>query len=306
MTTRTELNEEKQLKIQKEQHREKRKKGIILFLKITTVIILIMTTFYLYIAYISTKKIIIKEQRITSEKLTSNFNGLKIIQLSDIHYGSTIFIDDIKTIIKQINLRNPDLVLFTGDLIDIDYKIKSKEQEELIKELKKIKTTIGKYAVPGEEDGENFITIMNQSDFNILNNDYDLIYKENNQPLLLIGLSSLLKDERNIEKAYNYFKEETHNSNIYTITILHEPDSVNEILSIHQTDLFLAGHSHNGQIKLPLIGGLDKKEGSLTYSDEYYKLNDSKLYISSGIGTNGSGIRLFTRPSINFFRLSNN
>ena len=49
-----------------------------------------------------------------------------------------------------------------------------------------------------------------------------------------------------------------------------------------------------------------KKEGASKYDQDYYKINDSKLYISSGLGTNNSNsIRLFCRPSINFFRLSN-
>ena len=43
----------------------------------------------------------------------------------------------------------------------------------------------------------------------------------------------------------------------------------------------------------------------MKYDQEYYKINDSQLYISSGMGTNGPGFRLFCRPSINFFRLSN-
>ena len=101
-------------------------------------------TFYLYTTYISSKIIDVKEERIINEKLPTNFNGLKIIQISDIHYGSTIFIKDIKKLVELVNERTPDLVVFTGDLINKDYKLNSKEQEKLITELKKIKTTIGK------------------------------------------------------------------------------------------------------------------------------------------------------------------
>ena len=126
------------------------------------------------------------------KKSQKSFDGLKIIQLSDIHYGSTIFIDDIQKLVELINRRNPDLVVFTGDLINKDYKLKSKEQEKLINELKKIKSTIGKYAIFGEEDKEQFTTIMNQSNFTILNNSYELIYNNSNTPILLIGLNSSL------------------------------------------------------------------------------------------------------------------
>ena len=306
MLTRSERNEEKQKEIIKEENREIRKKIVISCFKIIIIIILLSITFYLYTTYISSKIIDVKEERIINEKLPTNFNGLKIIQISDIHYGSTIFIKDIKKLVELVNERTPDLVVFTGDLINKDYKLNSKEQEKLITELKKIKTTIGKYAIMGEEDSSEFNTIMNQSNFTILNNSYDLIYKDNNTPILLIGLNNSKKNE-DIDSAYEYFNQPTHNSNIYTITLLHKPDTVDEILEKYPTtDLFLAGHSHNGQINIPYIGGLIKKEGSQQYINEFYKINESKLYISSGIGTNGNGFRLFCRPSINFFRLSSN
>lgn len=306
MLTRSERNEEKQKEIIKEENREIRKKIVISCFKITIIIILLSITFYLYTTYISSKIIDVKEERIINEKLPTNFNGLKIIQISDIHYGSTIFIKDIKKLVELVNERTPDLVVFTGDLINKDYKLNSKEQEKLITELKKIKTTIGKYAIMGEEDSSEFNTIMNQSNFTILNNSYDLIYKDNNTPILLIGLNNSKKNE-DIDSAYEYFNQPTHNSNIYTITLLHKPDTVDEILEKYPTtDLFLAGHSHNGQINIPYIGGLIKKEGSQQYINEFYQINESKLYISSGIGTNGNGFRLFCRPSINFFRLSSN
>ena len=86
--------------------------------------------------------------------------------------------------------------------------------------------------------------------------------------------------------------------------MLHEPDSVDNITANYQTDLFLAGHSHNGQIAIPYLGGIFKKEDANKYINEFYQLENSKLYISSGIGTTGNGFRLFCRPSINFFRLS--
>lgn len=306
MLTRSERNEEKQKEIIKEENREIRKKIVISCFKIIIIIILLSITFYLYTTYISSKIIDVKEERIINEKLPTNFNGLKIIQISDIHYGSTVFIKDIKKLVELVNERTPDLVVFTGDLINKDYKLNSKEQEKLITELKKIKTTIGKYAIMGEEDSSEFNTIMNQSNFTILNNSYDLIYKDNNIPILLIGLNNSKKNE-DIDSAYEYFNQPTHNSNIYTITLLHKPDTVNEILEKYPTtDLFLAGHSHNGQINIPYIGGLVKKEGSQKYINEFYQINNSRLYISSGIGTNGNGFRLFCRPSINFFRLSSN
>jgi len=304
--TREEINEEKQKEIFKEQNKETVKKSIKLFFKVTIILIILITTFFLYTTYISTTKIKVREYRVTNEKIPTTFNGLKIIQFGDLHYGSTMFYENVQTLVKMINERKPDLIFFTGDLINKDYKLSSKEQEKLIKELKKLNASLGKYAVTGEEDNENFTTIFNQSEFTILKNESDLIYKNSNEPILLVGLSSSLKNNQDLDTAYSYFKEPTHNSNIYTITILHEPDSVDDITDLYNTDLFLAGHSHNGNIRIPFIHYALKKDGAKKYDQDYYKIANSKLYITSGLGTDTqNGIRLFCRPSINFFRLSN-
>ncbi|MBE6157371.1 MAG: hypothetical protein E7160_01040 [Firmicutes bacterium] len=305
MTTRTELNKEKQKEIINEEMHIKRKRFILSFLKFIVFVIVFTTLFFFYVTYVSNAKIIVKENRVISKKLPDNFNGLKIIQFSDIHFGTTIFNDELNNLVKLINSRKPDLVVFTGDLIDKEYKLNSKEQEKIITSLKNIDASIGKYAIYGDEDKEEFNTIFNQSDFTILNNDYDLLYKNNTNPILLVGVNSSLNKKIDIDKAYKYFKDETSNSNIYTISILHEPDSVIDILNSYKSDLFLAGHSHNGQVRIPYIGSFSRKDGARKYYNEHYMLDNSQLFISSGIGTNGGGVRLFTRPSINYLRLSN-
>ncbi len=302
--TREELNGEIQKEIEMEQKKEKRKKIIKISIKCIFALLILSTIFYTYTTYVSTVKISVREYRIINEKVPNAFNGLKIIQLSDLHYGSTMQKENVIEIRKLTNKRKPDIVVFSGDLIAKNYNLDSKEQESLIKELKKINASLGKYAILGDEDNEKISTIFNQSDFTILRNDYDLIYKDNSTPILLIGLSSEKKGQ-DIEKAYSYFQQETHNSNIYTIALLHEPDKVDDILSTKQTDLFLAGHSHNGDIRLPFTHtALKKKEGAKKYDQDRYTINQSELFVSSGLGTE-SGIRLFCRPSINFFRISN-
>ncbi len=300
--TREELNQQKQEEIIQEEKREKRKKFIILGFKIVITIITGFLLFYVYTTYVSNTMMIVKEERISSSKLPSQFNGLKIIHFSDLHYGTTFFEKNLKKMIKEINDRNVDLVVFTGDLIDKNYDISKEEIEIISNHLSNIKTKLGKYAVNGEEDSEDFITIMNQSGFTILDNDYELIYNEGTDAILLVGVDSSLSGKQDIEKSFGYFMTEGYDSNIYTISLVHEPDSIDEMM-IYNNDLVLAGHSHNGNIRIPFVGGVTKVEGALKYNNPYYKINNTKLYISSGMGTNGPGFRLFNRPSINFFRL---
>ena len=299
--TREELNKEIHNEINEENKIKKNKSIIKFIIKTILFLIIFFTLFYSYTTYISTIKIGVREYRIKNKKIPDSLNGLKIIHMSDLHFGSTMFNENVKEIEKMINKRKPDIVVFTGDLIKKDYKLNSKEQEKLISYLKGINASLGKYAILGDEDNESIATIFNQSDFTILRNEYELIYKNNNDAIILIGLTTKNQDT---EKAYSYFKEENHNANIYTITLTHKPDTADEIIT-YGADLILAGHSHNGNVIIPFINyPVYQYDGAKQYNLEYYKINNTKLYISSGLGTT-NGFRLFCRPSINFYRISN-
>lgn len=301
--TREELNEEVQKEIEEDEKKKKWKKIIKFLIKFLAFLTIFFLGFYTYTTYISTVKIKVREYRITSNKIPSSLSSLKIVQFSDLHFGTTMFLENLREVKELSNERKPDVVVFTGDLIHKKYTMTSEEQEKMIQELKNITATLGKYAILGDEDTEELATIFNQSDFTLLNNDYDLLYQKDNNPILLIGLSS--GKNMDIEKAYHYFQEENHQDNIYTIALIHEPDEIEKILAKNPTDLFLAGHSHNGNIRIPFINkSLHKIQGAKKYDQDYYELEQSKLFISSGLGTK-KGIRLFCRPSINFYRLSN-
>lgn len=302
--TREELNKDIRAQVSSESNKENTKKAVKTIIKSLVIIAILGTLFFTYTTYVSTAKVGVREYRVINEKIPENFNGLKIIQMSDLHYGSTMFNKDVKKIVNLTNERKPDIVVFTGDLINKNYNLDSKEQEELINNLKSISTTIGKYAVLGDEDNEKIATIFNQSNFTILRDEADIIYNSTTNPILLVGLNTRSK-EPNIDKAFSYFKEPTHNANIYTIIISHEPDIADDIIDTYNSDLLLSGHSHNGNIRIPFVKySLFKVNGAKKYDQDYYKLNNTDLYISSGLGTKG-GIRLFCRPSISLFRLSN-
>lgn len=305
MVTREEKNKEIREQIDDEKNYETRKRIILTFFKVTFFLILFFSLFYLYTKYSTTVGLIVREDRVVNKKLPNSFDGFKIVHFTDTYYGETITLKEIKNLVKQINKRNPDIVVFTGNLIEKDYTISTKETENLIKELQKIDVSIDKYAVYGKYDKKDiFDTIMKQSNFIILDNSYDLVYNDDN-PILITGLSSYVKKNRNMENAFKYFKEETHNSDIYTISIMSETEDLDAIITNYNPDLVLAGNSLNGEISIPYIGGLIKQKGSSKYIDPYYKVNTTKVYISGGLASPTLGFRLFNSPSFNFYRLSN-
>lgn len=270
------------------------------------IIFLLITITIIYARYGGTSGLITKEYKIESSLIGEDFDGLKVVHFSDLHYLRVTNNDKLKEIVDEINLINPDIVFFTGDLIDKDFTLTDKDKEGLINELSSIKTKYGKYAVLGNHDYvkdiEIFKDIYSNSNFNLLQNSYDIIYSSNNDKLFIGGVDNYSYNEADINKVMEYFND---NSDIsYKIILVHEPDYIDNILTSYNVNLVLAGHSHNGQINIPYIKNFFLPYGSRKYYENYYKVNDTDLYISSGIGESSVNFRLFNKPSINFYRIN--
>lgn len=285
---------------------EKKKHPIIKFI---IIFILIIAAILLYSRFIATKGLATKEYKITSSSIQDNFHGFKIVHISDIHYGRTTDKKDINNVVKEVNLLKPDIVVLTGDLIDKDTKLDDILKGEISEALNSINANVGKYAISGNHDNNfsEWESIINDGGFKNLNDTYELIYNDGYTPILLAGLSSNLNNQIDITERYNKILEYSNNENIkelYKILLIHEPDYISNI-DHSNFNLILAGHSHNGQVRLPFIGGIILPNGAKKYYKEHYKINNTDLYISSGIGTSGISFRLFNKPSINFYRLTN-
>ena len=260
--------------------------------KILLFFIIILFLLFIYARYINTKGLVVHERAIISENMNGDYNGFKIIHFSDIHYGKTTFEDDLKKLVEEINILKPDILVFTGDLFDSD-DISDDDIKIVTKYFNKLEARLFKFAVIGDYDKkylEEYQSILENSDFLLLDNSSYLVYDNSNTPINIVGLTNT----NDISELYN--------NDYFTITLVHEPDFISHI---DNSDLVLAGHSMGGQIKIPFIGGIIKKEGAQTYINDYYEVNQQMLYISSGIGTENFSFRLFNKPSINFYRLYN-
>ena len=268
--------------------------------KIISIVFITLVLLIFYSRYIATAGLVTKEITINNQNIESDFDGLKIVHFSDLHYKRIITKKRINKIIDEINLINPDVVVFTGDLIDDDSDITDDDIAYLKETLGSINSKYGKYAVLGNHDYSIDINkireIYKDADFNLLENTYDIIYSKNNQKLYIGGMSTGEFNDSTISKLLI-------NDNMYKIILLHEPDFIEDIKSLN-SDLALAGHSHNGQVNIPYIKKLFLPVNSKKYYDEYYKVNNTEFYISNGIGVSRYNFRLFNTPSINFYRIN--
>ena len=267
------------------------------------ILVILCVSLVLYSKYIGTKGLIVKEYRVESSILSTNFNGTKIVHFSDLLYKSTVDKQDVKDMVKKINTLRPDIVVFTGNLVTNTVKISANDSSFLIEELSKINASIDKYAIYGEYDYkyDDYEDVMKSSGFIILNNSYEEIFYKDNNPLYLVGLPSSIKETINLEEAFKFYDE---NNRVYTIVLVHEGKTIKYIdESTYEVDMILGGYSLNGSIVIPYYGGLLNDKNSYKYSDEYYEKGITKIYISSGLGSKKYGLRFNNKPSFNFYRL---
>lgn len=299
MMSREEKNKEIQDELIWQERKEKYSKIIFQIIKIILVLLLIIFIFFLIIRYVGTSGLVVKEYAIYNNKVPSSFDGIKIIHFSDLHYGNVISKNETQKLVNKINKIKPDIIFFTGDLLDEEY-FNKEDKEFLISALNDLEANIGKYSIKGESDKTIYTEIIGNTDFIELTDTYQLVYSNSTTPILISGIDN---EKENNEKSFAYFNEEEKIDEIFHIVLSHEPDIIDEITTKYSPDLMLSGHSHNGQITLPYFGGLYKKEGATKYYEPYYQVGNTEIFISSGLGSSPYPYRLFNHPSINFYRL---
>jgi len=259
--------------------------------KVIFVISFLFVTCLLYSIFIGSRGFNIKEYKVINKSLDNSFYGLKIVHFSDLYYGKIIEEKELSKIVNNINVTKPDIVVFSGDLIDKDTAYTSEIEEILIKYLLKIESTYGNYYVNGDND-KSINKLMDSSNFIAINNICETITNKENKYIYLCGFDTKINNTDFIDELKNNYK----------ILVMHYPDYYEKIKD-YNFNLVLSGHSYNGQFRLPFINGILRKKNSKTYYNEYYKISNTDLYISNGLSTDNINLRTFNKPSFNLYRL---
>lgn len=289
MLSRVEKNKKERKKIESTEKKKKTKSILVKIFKVFITTFIVLLAIFISLRYIANLGIVVREYSLKYNNLPSSFDGFKIVQFGDIYYNP--YSNDINYYVEKINELKPDLVLFSGGLKHKDYNLDDASKEYLIKTLKKIDSTVGKYYVIGNNDDDNSIKILNDSGFVSVIDKTEKIYFQDSNPIILRGISSI--------PNINY----ENDSNIFKINLVYEPDLTDSILEYNNPELIFASKSINGQFRLPYLKGLIKKTGYMKYNEKEYTISNTKLLITGGLGTNNYPVRLFNHPSINFVRL---
>lgn len=275
------------------------KKLVKRFLLIGTLCILIVVGILGYSFFIEPNRLVVHDYDLTY-KVKNNAKEIKIVQLSDLHMSEAFDLDNLERVVEEVNSQKPDIILFTGDLFD-NYSLYP-YADDVQTRLAKLSSTHGKYAIWGNRDYGGgavrvYESIMQKAGFTILRNESTTISIQG-QTMLLQGLDDALMGAVDVKSL------QVNNAADYRIMMAHEPDIVDEFKN-EDVDLFLSGHSHGGQIRLP-FQDIIYTSMAQKYKRGFYTMNEEKasqLYVHSGIGTTKIHARFLVPPSIAVFHL---
>jgi predicted MPP superfamily phosphohydrolase len=213
-------------------------------------------------------------------RLDPSFNKYRIIQISDIHMGTWINYSRLENIISIINQQYPDLIVITGDLIT-DFRIDLFESMTDLFRLLKPKDAV--LAVRGNHDcwiqKSRFQKVLLQGGVIDISNAFYTIYR-GKACLHIAGVDDVRYGHDCLDGILS-----TMPAYGAAILLAHEPDFADTSALTDRFDLQLSGHSHGGQVVLPLIGSPFLPQLGRKYPKGRYQVNGMVQYTNRGIGT---------------------
>ena len=246
----------------------------------------------LYAGEVSRHELSIERHTIHLDRLPDAFRGLRIVQISDFHYGE--FTEDffLREIVREVNRLQPDVVLLTGDFVSfgpLPYSYARARAPECAAILSEI-TCKQRYAILGNHDsviGSDYvIEPLREHGIPVLVNEYTVM-ERGGRRVWLAGLGSACAEDSRPELG---IPKPSVTRGEPVIVLSHEPDVLPDIAK-YNVDLMLSGHTHGGQIRLPFLPPLQLPVLGKNYVEGLFHSGRTQLYVNRGIGAVGVPFR---------------
>ncbi len=259
--------------------------------------------------FIERGRLRIVRHTIRSPRIPPSFDGVAIAQFSDIHLSPAYSLKRLGKLVEAVNSLHADLVVFTGDLHDArrNDNIAKYDPSPL---LARIQARLGKFAVYGNHDFgyerklRSSGAFLSRGGFSVLINSTQRIEHTDGDYITISGLDDYVLGKPNAAKTIARLEDDR-----FHVLLVHEPDMADRLIR-YPIDLQLSGHSHGGQVRLPLLGPLVRTKLGSKYVGGMYRIGGRhrdkrpyRLYVNRGIGTTRIPIRLFCTPELTVFTL---
>lgn len=236
-------------------------------------------------------------------RLAGGVDDLRVAALADLHSGSPFHgLENLERIVDRTNRSNPDLIVLLGDYVIHGVAGgKFVPPEELSPLLGKLEAPLGVWAVLGNHDwwldAQRVRSAMEVSGIRVLENQAVRIPWRSSH-FWLLGIGDFTVAQHDVEAALS-----TVTGNAPLLAITHNPDVFPEIP--RQVILTIAGHTHGGQVFVPLLGRpIVPSHYGQRYALGHVTENGHHIFITTGLGTSILPVRFLTPPEITILNLS--
>jgi predicted MPP superfamily phosphohydrolase len=242
---------------------------------------------------------------IALERLPPVWDGLRIAQLSDFHYDPYFSVVPIRKAISVLNGLRPDLVVLTGDFVTVPFgRHQDRDSADVIDPcaslLAQLHAPLGRLAVLGNHDvisdPARIVSALETRGIPVLRNRSTSFVRAGAR-LWLAGIDDVLEGHANLQLTLAGIPPEEP-----VILLAHEPDFA-VYTARFPVDLQLSGHSHGGQVRLPLLGAPVLPPLARRYPWGLHRLGGLTLYTNVGIGTIALPVRFLCPPEITLITL---
>lgn len=234
---------------------------------------------------------------VTTHRIQGSVNQpLKIAHLTDLHTNGMFRRE--RKVVELVRAYEPDLIVITGDNLNRFYDFYG-----VSKVLSEFRAPLGVWMVRG--NWEKGVPLAKEVDE--LEKDEAAFYQKAGVRLLLnesarprsdfwlVGFDDMVTSEKIIDSVANQAGSE------YRIALFHSPGVFPKVAS--RVQLALAGHTHGGQVRLPVFGPIILPSGTGGFLEGWYSREGAKLYVSRGIGNTVVDVRLGARPEVTFLEI---
>jgi len=218
------------------------------------------------------------EHRMGLENLPEAFRGFRIVHLTDLHHGLYFPADALSAVVELTNELEPDIIAVTGDFVT-----RSRNYIEPVAEmLSGLRARSGVFAVLGNHDfrvgADAIARALDKNGIEVLRNRH-VTLRRKGQKCYLAGVDDLLY-RADLSRAMRGIPHGAP-----TLLLSHNPAIIGEAAGMG-INLVLSGHTHGGQVKLPLIGCVyGRSEKNMRFKIGRDSLGHTQIYVSRGIGT---------------------
>src|ERR1700733_9852894 len=231
-----------------------------------------------YPSWHSRTRFTVNEERIWLDALPSAFHGLRIVQISDIHHGLFLPKEWLSQAVRQANRLDPDIIALTGDFVTYSRRNIGPAAEL----LGRLRARYGMYAVLGNHDfrvdPDAITEALQRQRIDVLRNRH-ISLRFGGESLYLAGVddygygADLRRAMRRVPRG------------AATVLLAHNPRVIH-LASRNNVSLVLSGHTHGGQVNLPLLGTVyGRSPERLRYKIGWDRMGATQIYVSRGIGT---------------------